>query len=1087
MKSLSAKAGLDHASSLRPCDYFDLIAGTSTGGLIAVMLGTLRMDIETCIDEYLKLAPEIFPLEGLIQQSIAGKLFKTVFGRERFEAKPIELAIKGLLKKYLGERSTEGEETLFGFESSKLNEEQSCKVFVCVTSQKLGKPFRFRNYNSLWDVLDDCPIWQACRATTAAPTFFPPVEIGNPPTAYVDGGIGYNNPIRAVIEETSHIWPSARKIGCIVSIGTGVLISRDVGATIKPLFEKLIEMATDTEKVADEFKQEIMYRYGIEQKVYFRFNVDHGLEKVGLEEWREMDRAKLATQAYLKKHWSRVEACSLQIFDPKTPALLASGEDTKSKYHGSKYSRESLVRTDPAENSVLATREEYECLRSLWPSGIDYESQKNQNPTPVLNTCLWTLQNPKYIEWRDNNTKKLLWISAGPGCGKSVLARCIIDEDLRKAYQNNSSKRVIYYFFKDTSPEQRSAARAISTILHQLLSSQPRLIRYALPSYRDIGEALSTTFLRLWSIFTEAATDPLAGDVICVLDALDECDEQERLELIKALEDFCLPHQSLFSASRLKFLLTSRPYFPIRREFDKLLQASENIELAGEDESASIKIEIDLVIKHNVAKLARENRLTGRVSDHLEKRLLKTENRTYLWLRLIWEIIKKDMSGTITEMNEVIDNLPSGIQDSYEALLQRCPNRLFAKKVLQIVLVAWRPLTLEEIDVAMGVNEQTSSYADLELEGSSRLQETLPSRCGLMVSIIDSKVYFIHQTVKEFLLGEVGTKPSVGSIWQPSLDLSESHNLMTEICLRSISFSEVQMDQVNLWNALLPEDYRDMKPNAYYAFLSYSAIYWAEHFRNSKQSFKFMKTIEYFLDTSDRRSVIGRYRINYGTALHTASGGGHKKIVQMLLEKGADVNAEGGHYSNALSAASANGYDKVIQILVDNGADINTQGGLNINALQTASGRGHDKVVQILVDNGADINAQGAHYGNALVAASTHGKNEVIQILLNNGADVEAQSSRYCNALQAASAKGYNKVVQMLLDNGADINAQGEHYGNALLAASTQGKNEVIQILLDNGADVNAPDEFYGNALQAASAGGYDKVVQILLDNGARY
>lgn len=72
------------------------------------------------------------------------------------------------------------------------------------------------------------------------------MEIGNLPVAYVDGGMGYNNPIRALIEETSHIWPSDR-IGCIVSVRTEVLISRDIKRTIEPLFDKLTEMATDTE------------------------------------------------------------------------------------------------------------------------------------------------------------------------------------------------------------------------------------------------------------------------------------------------------------------------------------------------------------------------------------------------------------------------------------------------------------------------------------------------------------------------------------------------------------------------------------------------------------------------------------------------------------------------------------------------------------------------------------------------------------------------------------------------------------------------------------------------------------------------
>ena len=632
--------------------------------------------------------------------------------------------------------------------------------------------------------------------------------------------------------------------------------------------------------------------------------------------------------------------------------------------------------------------QEYNCLQSLWPSGIDYESQKNQNPRRVPNTCLWTLQNPKYLEWRDSNTKSLLWISADPGCGKSVLTRCIVDEDLPSAFQNDSSKLVLYYFFKDTSFEQRSASRAISTILHQLFVSCPQLIRYALPKYNERGAALSTTFLELWSIFMAAATDPTAGDIICVLDALDECNDQGQSRLIECLEDFYLRQRTSSSASRLKFLITSRPYFEIRRRFDRVLEASNNIELAGNDESASIKKEIDLVIKHQVANLKRDLRLAQKVSDHLQTRLLETEHRTYLWLYLLWNIIRKNLSGTKSEMDRLIDNLPDDIQGSYEVLLQKCPDPVFAKKVLQIVLVAARPLTLTEIDVALNVNEQTSSYADLEREGPSRLQETLPSRCGLMVSIIASKVYFIHQTVKEFLLNEVDTNPSTGRIWQQSLNLGDSHHLMTEICLRSISFSEVQLNQANLCNALLPKSHREMKSNAYcqrYAFLSYSAIYWADHSRDQKNS-NGMKIIEHCLETSDCRSVIGRWKTNYGTTLHAASLGGHEKIVTMLLNKGADVNAQGGLYGSALQAASVEGHDQVVSMLLDKGADVNAQGGEYGNALQAASVEGHDQVMQMLLDKGADINAQGGVFGNALQAALSGGHDHVVQMLLDKGA-----------------------------------------------------------------------------------------------------
>ncbi|SLM37434.1 ankyrin repeat domain containing protein [Lasallia pustulata] len=74
----------------------------------------------------------------------------------------------------------------------------------------------------------------------------------------------------------------------------------------------------------------------------------------------------------------------------------------------------------------------------------------------------------------------------------------------------------------------------------------------------------------------------------------------------------------------------------------------------------------------------------------------------------------------------------------------------------------------------------------------------------------------------------------------------------------------------------------------------------------------------------------------------------------MLLDKGADVNAQGGMYGNALRAASEEGHDQVMRMLLDKGADVNAQGGVYGNALQAASERGYDQVVRMLLDKGAD-------------------------------------------------------------------------------------------------------------------------------------
>ena len=87
------------------------------------MLGTLRMDIETCITKYLELMKEIFPIEK--------GFFRSMFGnprKYRFNHELLESALKRLISEYLGARATNGEDTLFRFEASKGGVSLECKV-----------------------------------------------------------------------------------------------------------------------------------------------------------------------------------------------------------------------------------------------------------------------------------------------------------------------------------------------------------------------------------------------------------------------------------------------------------------------------------------------------------------------------------------------------------------------------------------------------------------------------------------------------------------------------------------------------------------------------------------------------------------------------------------------------------------------------------------------------------------------------------------------------------------------------------------------------------------------------------------------
>ena len=181
---------------------------------------------------------------------------------------------------------------------------------------------------------------------------------------------------------------------------------------------------------------------------------------------------------------------------------------------------------------------------------------------------------------------------------------------------------------------------------------------------------------------------------------------------------------------------------------------------------------------------------------------------------------------------------------------------------------------------------------------------------------------------------------------------------------------------------------------------------------------------------------------------------GNAKVTQLLLDRIVDQH---GVRCGAVLCGVIGSRDcsvEVVRQLLDKGADVNAQGGKYGNALHAAASWGRLEVVQLFLAKGANVNAQGGEYGNALQAAALWGKLGVVQLLLDKGANVNAQGGEYGNALQAAAYGGHLEIAQLLLDKEANVNAQGGKYGNALNAAEYWGHSEMVQLLLAKGATV---------------------------------
>ena len=86
--------------------------------------------------------------------------------------------------------------------------------------------------------------------------------------------------------------------------------------------------------------------------------------------------------------------------------------------------------------------------------------------------------------------------------------------------------------------ERKNGANALCALLHQLFVQKPSLLKYAVNAFDLFGNRLCNMFDRLWDILEGTARDEDAGEIVCILDALDECVESSRNDLIKLLGRF---------------------------------------------------------------------------------------------------------------------------------------------------------------------------------------------------------------------------------------------------------------------------------------------------------------------------------------------------------------------------------------------------------------------------------------------------------------------------------------------------------------------------------------------------------------------
>jgi hypothetical protein len=174
--------------------------------------------------------------------------------------------------------------------------------FVCAMSKEIADSVLFTSYPSRGssDLYNYTRIWEAARATSAASSFFDPIKIGKFEEEFVNGAVGVNNPVAHLWIEAKGVWNDEAlegNIKCLVSIGTGIPSLKPYGDSLLEIGKTLKAVATETEMTAESFHR--AHSDLDDGNRYFRFNVAHGLEDIGLEDAAQKNRIMAATTRYV--------------------------------------------------------------------------------------------------------------------------------------------------------------------------------------------------------------------------------------------------------------------------------------------------------------------------------------------------------------------------------------------------------------------------------------------------------------------------------------------------------------------------------------------------------------------------------------------------------------------------------------------------------------------------------------------------------------------------------------------------------------------------------------------------------------------
>ncbi|MCJ1345587.1 hypothetical protein MMC31_003794, partial [Peltigera leucophlebia] len=742
-------------------------------------------------------------------------------------------------------------------------------------------------------------------------------------------------------------------------------------------------------------------------------------------------------------------------------------------------------------------------------------------------TASWLRESTKFADWIADPKSSIFILSGKLGSGKTVTTACTVGHLFDKF---GHDYRIAYFFCQFDNAESLSASTILSSLVRQFLDP------------KTLPKSIETCLVNLLKVPSPEAQDLgiLLKDVLAIhkcvvifIDAIDECARSEWEELLEVLQNI-----TVSCSSMVKIFLAVRQ--GIAEEVGKVFKSHYQANMGSCEADSDIKTYIEDVLAKKIdgGKLVvRNHELINEITDAL----VQQANGMFLWVAFQLEDICRQVCDH--DIRETLWKLPKNLPETYNRILSRIDqigNAKLAKKIFPWVAIAKRPLLLEELREALGV-EPLQPYSD-----PGRLindMSQILSWCGNLIVLDeqDGTVQFTHQTVKMFLLDSSQDQTNADFHFEQR----KIENYAGEICVTYLNFNDFKTKLIrqpkelplptpeeilrvtlsvdpgstskSIWTkvARLREHRRRYNPNPTHVFtgaallndlgasrdlqighpfVSYAAKYWLHHsatFERTKT--QIWRLWERLLLSENGPAALPWKYSEWSQRTRTICcwicDQEHVALLSVIESSETPfAEAEMQYIMDfAIEQPSLNLFDSVLRECHSLTRVLN-------ESIILAVGGGHLWATDRLLTEKANPNwralkAKSKKYVGltAIQAAAKGGYLELINKLVMAKADVNARAADDSGrtALQAAAEFGHLEVVERLLAAKADVNAEAakDSGRTALQAAAENGHLEVVERLLAAKADVNAEaaKDSGRTALHAAAEAGHFEVVERLL------